>query len=624
MNIQENKILVILLLIGFINAVNLNKVKCYQNLNTYIEKKLKPHQVVLLADSNFDPIVKHLIPKLLKNLPYTQIDVKKIAKENLEKFTKSPLFGILRKTNLFLLVNSYTNGISLSLKYLMSLSPGKVRPQVLLISVVAEKSVSTKSFLKKMWLNKFLDFTILEVINPIEESLSMEMLLPKLFVHWYSPFGDHYDREKCCSRTIWFGDKLKDLYGHPIVGGLALRPPYSLVEYDKSGRLINQHGADVVAFNALAKAMNFSAIIDSNENSSVGVFRGRKATGMLGKLIENKINLLITSVLNFRPNADGALYGYSSNINMERFVAVVPIVHTRNEEKILNLKIMFLGVALFVCFVFLIWNCLRRVSDERDFWQLYNITAILLGFTIVEKPKVLFNRLVFIYLTFIGICFSSNFHAGLTAGHVKETEEIKYHSLKDLGNSNLIPMIHPNFFNLCLDNSVELKSLKEKTISTELIDTVCPEMLFRYKNVTCLLMNAYARRLILAMRDSLGLPIAKILDNSLFTARRTLALEKNSPYKERIDKIITSFTESGLRQKWSNGIADHEFSFNSSKIKGQKIVNVNDFGAVSNLIVILCLLTLPGYLLSISVFIGEIYRNQLMQNLKHIRRKLFK
>lgn len=580
--------------------------KCLNNLNRYVENTLKPYQVVLLTNSESNLIGEYVIGSILRNIPFIEMDLNKMSRRGRAKSMKSPSFGLLRKTSMFLLTSfSYndTNNshISLSLKYLSDLSPGRVRPKIMLLFLTNRK-YSFETFLHRMWINHFLEFTILEMFN-VKQQHFRHFESVELLIHHYNPFTNMYKRRKCLSNSVWFPKKLFNLHGYPIKAGLAFRPPYSLVEYDKTGRLIEQKGADVKMFNGISEAMNFSSHIISDVNSSVGVFQGKKATGMLGNLIENKINVLITSVLNFRPNADGALYRYSSTIEMESFVVVVPITHLHNDEDVLNLDVLYNRIFLFIGFILFVWVTFHKCSN---FWKADNISALILGVTIDHKPTLTGHRIVFIYLIAIGFCYSSSFLGGLTASHVKETEEVRYETLQDLGNSNLVPMIHPNFFYLSLDDSEELRVLKNKTIVTELVDSLCPAILVMHKNVTCLLMSAYAKQLIEVMRDPTGLPVAKILSKSLFTARRTLAVERNSPYKERLDEIITIFTEAGLRMKWANEISDRKLIFDDSKFKEQKSMNVNNLGAVSKLKRVLFLVTLPGYLISVLLFVGEV------------------
>lgn len=461
-----------------------------------------------------------------------------------------------------------------------------------------------------MWLSNFLDFTVFEIRNVQQKLYFRKLESFKTLVHHYNPFTNKYFKKMCSLTTIWFPNKLLNLHGNQIKGGLYFIPPFSLATYNKVGHLQSCSGADVDMFNSLSEVMNFSTYIESDVNSTIGTFHGNEATGMLELLINNEINILITSTINFRPSTEGGLYGFSTNFDVVSIVAFVSISNKNVDEQFLNFKVLWFRILLYIGFVIVMWTVIVNIDNEENSWKPEYIAAIILGVTIPKQPNPVQHRIIFLYFIAIGFYCSISFLGGLTANKVKISDEVQLETFQDLAESNLRPYIYTNIDKYLNDDSEDLQILRKRVVPTPYVDTECIAMLIKYRNVSCLIFDSYARLLVEIIKDESGHPITKILKPIIFNTRRVIVLERNSPYKERLDQLITIFVESGLRREWENNISNDMFILNLfglNRYNDSMLLQVTDLGSVSNLWKILILVVLSGYLLSFLVFAAEIF-----------------
>lgn len=594
--------------------------KCVHNLNGYIKNNLRPYQVVLLRNQNNEDVMSDI----LKSVPYISIDVNEMSPQDLVKSTKRKSFGIPRETSLFFLVaffqNSSKSNISSSLNYLTNLSPANVRPKTILISLTNRKS-SFKAFLHKRWLNHFLDFTILEIELKNENFPSVnkaKQFKPTQTIHYYNPFTNSYVRKKCPLIKDWFPNKLLNLHGHDIRGGVLLKPPFSFPKYDEKGQLQSYSGADNEMFKCMTEVMNFTANINSNVDYGLGIIRGNNTTGMLYELSYNLINLAVTTFFNFRPS-DGALYGYSAYVGLDAIVALIPNTVGNIKEDYLNLKTLYFRMLLFVGFVILMWALIGNKNQYS--WKPEYIAAVLLGVTTPKQPTAICHRIIFVYFIAIGFYSSCIFLGDLTASKVINSNEIRINTFEQLARSDFIPMIDPLLYMYTQDDSQGLQMLKKKMIQSTIVDTECVWMLVKFRNVSCVIMYDYARQLEKLLRDSSGMPVTRIVEQKLFNTRRVIILERSSSYRPRFDQLVNSFFGSGLRMKWEHNISNHNFMlelFNISRRDDQTFLNMGDLGAVSKLGMVLFLAVLPGYLLSLLFFFGELLLGKFLRSVVEI------
>lgn len=581
--------------------------ECAHNLNRYIRYNLKPYQVVLL-NSEYKS-TKHIISIILEAIPYTSIDINKMSTQDLRKSIKRPYFGTPRDTSLFILMLSQNGtSISSSLEYLRSLSPANVRPRTLLI-YPSNRKLSFEKFLRERWLNQFLDFTILEIEPKIPLILNTNIQR----VHYYNPFTNSYVRKKCSLIKNWFPNKLLNLNGYLIKGGLHIKPPFSLPKYDEEGKLKSYSGADVEMFRCMSEVMNFTTYIDSDVDSVIGTVRGNQTTGMLNKLSYNRVNLVITTTVNFRPS-DGALYGYSTSLEMEAIIPLIPISVSEIKEDYLNLKALYFRMVLFAGFVILMFALIG--NSYQNYWKPEYITAILLGVTLPRQPSAVCHRILFLYFIAIGFCTSCTFLGDLTASKVIFSNDSTMETFKQLAQSNLTPVIDPIIHHYLENDGGDLEILKKRMIPSEFTETTCISTMINHRNVTCVIMHAYAKKLESLLRDSFGHPMTKMLKEKLYNVRRIIVLERSTPYRPRFDQLVNIFIVSGLRMKWENNVSNDKFIlelFNISKHDDEEFLEINDLGAVLKLGMILFLVVLPGYLLSVSFFLGELWLDRCLK-----------
>lgn len=133
-------------------------------------------------------------------------------------------------------------------------------------------------------------------------------------------------------------------------------------------------------------------------------------------------------------------------IRIEQCCAIVPIIAEPNLIVTLD---FFLAGLLTIVLVSLVWLfAFSSWKERRNFWNPLNIFFLILGISVSGQPTKLSERFVYGCILVVSLFYSSNVFALLTSFHV-ETGSVKpFSSYEELNSSGLIPIVHPNMFNI--------------------------------------------------------------------------------------------------------------------------------------------------------------------------------
>lgn len=574
-------------------------------LTNYIKTNLTNYQVVILMNNRTQSLnVDEIFNEILSKVPGLVIN----SSGRNKYLVTLPVFDEPRTTSLFIIIdnelrdNLSESNILESIVFMRSLSLNRIRPKCLIISFSIEREIIYKELLHFMWSKFFLDTTIFQLIIKISNNFLDHYKLFDASLHSFNPFTDEYKQnswETFSRKVEWFPKKLQDMNGYKLIAGAYYSPPYSRLTFNKSGDLIDYSGADVVALEALSKAMNFSFIVVSSVNASIGVINliNNTAGSMLGKCVRNEIDILLTTVL-FSRDSKRSVTEFTRMINWENVYAIVPIVP--GEKKIVENSALYKTFMIFILVVMFFYVITKLFGFEQ--LGFINIIAILSGVTVENKSTRNYERLVLTSIIILGFFCGSIFFAGFTQMNMEISAAMEFNTFEDLDRSGLIPFLHVNMFDVTF-NAADgvLLNLKKKT---KTVTTDCLKMILNDdRNITCLKPGTNVIAAIEMSKDKKGRSSLTAMKQKFWGFRTVMNLGRGSPYVERLNKLIIRITESGLRGKWNE-----PYSFADTLILGrsQKTTDIDDFGYVENLRQCLVFVALHGFFVSFIVFLIEL------------------
>ena len=584
--------------------------KYVKHLVNSIKQDSRRYQVTIISNNQKrNPENEDIINQILSETPGLVIDLEDPGTE--EKFIPLSVFDEPRVTNFITIEDSLrTNGKELDLKktldFLNKLSPRRIRPKFLIISLTTRKSYENEKILRQMWSKQYLDVTILQLAEQkASKNTSQNHHQVEATIHQLNPFTNVCEKLKFSRKIQWFPDKLRDMKGFTLNASLTYVAPYSIVRFNESGHLVHFSGADISTFEALAKKINFSTSIITSVGAKEGIYnlKRKSATGMVGMLLNHEINTMITTYVKIIPGKQ-SLTEYTRMIHSESLYALVPILP--GPDVILNPGGLYMTLITILVIITLIYLVPRLLKFAEIYWQPIDILSLLLGMGVPQQPTTLPERIFFTSVIVVAFCYASEIFAGITSINLKVATEMEFNTFEDLDSSGLTLILHPNLFNATFSDSEGVfLNLKKKCLKLQR----CPvQSLVKEKNISCLTTSSIAAATINSTRNKSGRPTMKIMKQPFWSSGSVMHLEKRSPYVERFNEILIRLSESGVRKKWSGKYSD-DFLLSVLNKKNREISDFENVGGVTNLRRRFIFIALHGYSLAIIVFIGEILFN---------------
>jgi hypothetical protein len=306
------------------------------------------------------------------------------------------------------------------------------------------KSVEIKEFFKYSWFYEFLDITVIEIM---ERNVHNTMLISlfkqtNIILHAYNPFSNTYIKEYSIKKSNLFTDKLKNLHKIPIPIGANEYFPNVLFpkEFNQNNIWEQLNGCDVLLTNILAEKLNFTIELKI-------IFSEDIKLKLLNSSYSNLADPLNDNFINYVVNIDYVMgtqsleeYSFSPGLFLEQgsfYFIVKQYSNSKikfSENFIVILAIFIVIAVISICFV-------RLVNFNNKIWSIYNITQILIGTSIINTPERVSQRILFAFISFVSLTFTSSFMEQLFNIYIDEQEFLDLTTLKNLIDSGIIPSI---------------------------------------------------------------------------------------------------------------------------------------------------------------------------------------
>lgn len=234
----------------------------------YIRKNLNVNQVILVKlPQEFSSVQTALIQQFSSTFPSLIVSINELSNARNDK-------KLLKLTNLLttksengnlnvMLISrergrNITQELSQFIKFNIDYTNAQTKSIIFLFN--ADKGIDLYEFLKVMWSHKFLDITIIELLEYANlcDQLHPLHTLYDVLVHQYNPFNNVYRKEILSTQNPMFPDKLKDVYGYTLYTGFYDNSPliWTKGNYSKFSRSV--FGLESRITQALSKSINFS------------------------------------------------------------------------------------------------------------------------------------------------------------------------------------------------------------------------------------------------------------------------------------------------------------------------------------------------------------------------------
>ena len=589
------------LLLSACGVMTTEKDNFLKYLQKYIESNSEINQLMLLIDDEENIPNLQEISQQISSFPLFEFD--NLTARDAQYLSQLPSFNNPRST-LFVLIISASNQslsrLSKPINFITQLFPSKRRARVLIMLDV-KKSSSYNDLLRFMWSRKFLDVTVLELIQTdSKENSFIDLHRNVANQHYFFPFTNTFVEKKYSSKSELFPKKLWNLHGYTMKVGLFHYPPYVFFIRNSTGDVVDFEGFDMQVLNALSKALNFKVtkFISNKTTWDISSCQKEKNVGLYHRAIYNKFQLV-------------GVHGSVSNLCLRKFmevssttdsiyyVAVVPLFP--EETSRLTTEWRFYNAMALFSLLILTWILTRLLRFDNQNWKMEYLMQIVLGFTIPHEPRVLAERIVLGSMLLSCLLHSSIIYTAFTSINLEREPPKEIETVEDLISSDLTPLLLPNFYSDLMQDSGEKNPLLKKTVVRKITDELCVEHLIAHKNVSCFIREYRAKWLIQKHRDGDGNPVMKIMKESILKFTEGYFMEAASPYANRFENVLTKFTESGLNIKWyEKFFGNHEATVSVTDTL------IKDDGSNVQIRTHILFVLIFGYTCSLLVFFGEV------------------
>jgi hypothetical protein len=559
-----------------------------------------------------------IFKRVMDDVPTTMIDFKMLDfSENKKTFSQS--FKDIQKDVSFYIVLHYLSHESFdSFKYMIDsfvkFEFYSSRPKFLIICF-GDGNVYDDIYariLKYAWLNKFLDFSIIEILDNNSSQLLFH----------YNPFFEDFSKTIFGEGISLFPLKLNNVNKYPLKLLGCNYAPFMTFTKDTEVYGINVNHLYFPLVVLAAESMNFNIVyIHCKEG------KGTLADSLQSArehFLRHDVNIfLLPSPLTYEiPHSSRLAIEYLTG----DFIAIVPILSSPN----------FMNMAYIGQFIFTIVLIITAVTCSIKIFQIkkikfnfINIFQVLLGMSAYIVPKKSVERIFFLCVTIIAMSFSTDFYSQFVNMNVIQTTT-EFNTYEDIVKSNLVPYINREAYNIVLSNYDDpfVEQIKAKTKFLK-NDSYCIEVLKKTRNITCIMYRVRAEfetRKYWNTTEKQIMKIAKPVFNQQLMA---YSFEIGSPYISRLNELFRRHFECGLWLTWYNTREVRktaEFAKSNSRVESENVglanelISVLTFGYIFAFI--LCLVEIAVHFVH-PFFIGwyNNFRNQFPKPFELIKRK---
>lgn len=606
MNIQKLGLVIFILSLSVSLKTECPNGLWLNNLVTYIKEDFKASQVLLIVDNDNNTSMHTIINVIQKMqfLPINIISLKNATLQQAKKMSKNAQFNDLQSTTFVLTMLSIKNKefskfVDLS-RFLTFLHSNKTRTKCLTIIFCGNEQLTYRNFLHHMWLNDFLDFTIISIHQNETNITSLDLIRSvNVKVHQYNPFTKVYKVKNYTNKKLKiFVNKLKNMNGFEMKVGTIHFPPFVFVKRNSTGYPVKISGVFVKITREFKEKMNFTiAEVPLKEESLISVIRigKNKSPSLINQLLNKKIRYITNWVL----YSEKRTFSRTRVIDFDRFCALIPA--PKNES--LNWsKYYKLSWIYFFIIILIVKALISIMKFDKQLWTYDYILRLILGITVPKEPQNAREKSAFIFMLIAFMVFSFSIFAILLDATTTMGPMEMIDTLGKLNGTNLTPMMRQQYVVLLSNNNDPvIRDLLKKSLNIT-IERECVQMLIEYRNVTCFLRQTMAEFFIQQCKNSPEITRLKIVDETFNILPEGMILEAASPFVNEFNKIISILLESGVITHWMN---------QTNNLAREIDRSINPTELSSSILIPLMYILLIGYCASFFVFVGEMVLNYL-------------
>lgn len=575
------------------------------HLVKYIENESKTSQTLLIIDEEENFTSNNTIDNVLRKIqfiPHHVIRLKNATISHAKQMSQNLQFKNL-KTNTFILTilsleNKNFSKVFELAKFLIHLHNNGSRTKCLTIVSSGNNQLRYKKFLHKMWLNDFLDFTIIEISQNETTDTCLQLIQSgNIRIHQYRPFTDSYTIKKYNSKKQqFFVNKLLNMNNFEMKVGSFNMPPHVFVKRNSTGHPVKVSGPNVNIVREVAAQMHFKTVEVASQNEWFGMLRTishDKETDI--SLMDQLYNKRIRLITNWHLFGYEPVLTWSKVIKFDSFCALIPASENTNWNVHCHWTWPY-----FVIFVLAVKGLTWIIKFDKQSWSWNNILLITLGFAVPNEPQIAIERSIFALMLILFMIFSSAIVATLTNMKMTIDPLTAIDTLEKLNRSHLTPMTRYNYITAISKKnlSIVIRDLLKKTLNIS-SEEECVRLAAEQKNISCFLRQSLANVYIQKYKNSDGSSQLKIIDEVFAVIPLSMLLEPASPFVDSFNKIMTNLFEFGVVHFWYKASTETE----TKDVKG--LENREEVLLLQSLLQIL----LSGYIFSIIAFVGEIAIN---------------
>lgn len=564
--------------------------------------------MLIFNESVSDSRMSKIAHKIGERMPLLLINQQKGVGIEVPHFRKIDSMKDPRSTTTFIILDETKNGIlravTESIMIIKRSSMAETRPKCMIIHFSHDiQNVDYEDFLRKMWINLFLDLSIIDVQRQQTRGGKVqENLEDYCTLHFFNPLTDDYIKQEYLPNVEIFPKKLLNLWGDRMNVGAFDRPPFSFIKRNSTGHPIKSHGIDNMVRKLLSKVMNFTIFEPPSDVEFFGKFSCNKneSNGFTYHLLHNQIQIINGRSISTKNSCKEVINEYMS-IGVVQYVAVAPIF----QDKAVSIWVghsLSSTTGIVVLFLVMIHLISRMLKFDHQYWDCTKMMKVILGLSVPELPRELKERIIFGSVVIISFVYSSNIYAAVTDFHLQSKTESELNTLKAVNESKLKIIINSNYLKIvkAFEDSAIFYMLNNKENQRIITPVDCMAALAKEMNFVCFMRKTEANFLILKHKDSIGRPMMKVVQESLFASIDGYLLEPGSPYVEHFKYLTEKMFQAGLIDKWEKDVFRNfdDKSYNALQV----IHEINPMISIYSLISIL----LFGYSASIFAFFVEI------------------
>ncbi|KAJ8670469.1 hypothetical protein QAD02_001728 [Eretmocerus hayati] len=432
-------------LIGESAAVN--------HIANYIRNNLTAHKVNIVIEcvQQLSPSANSIIQKVSGGFPSEVFDFKTATKNNSSELSQMPLSTIQKmvseRYNLVIGVLEIRSGND-TFKQLKNLS-GIVKAFIrdyhskFLILVLNSKCGEFERFLRAAWTWRFLDLTIIELIESTSNRSTewFETRNNDTFgvVHEFNPFFNEYRVQQLTIESVLFPDKSKDFNGYTFRAMVYKYKPQDYITNRfptlNTGHDYLMYLAILQKLNVTEKSVHYGDEYDEWEvrSSDVGVTYG------LGDVVDFMVEYEDRVMVRSHLDRDYILVGESRNIFLPTLVSFHFLVkrQIRSSPMEISKEALLAYAAILLTGIFFA-SYARVLGFKVKNWSIINIMTAQMGGSLeVHRPMRMSEKiyLIMMYITtFTVTTIATDYMLQIFIYHQKTSDLT---TLKELADSNL-------------------------------------------------------------------------------------------------------------------------------------------------------------------------------------------